>query len=115
MVTATAGKVGKDVGRCVACGSEVDALSLPLAAANDADADRLRDPFLDAGAASVPHVGSARGPESPTRQVYVVACRDHLKVLAELHHYVHETGELLPDHVRATLAPHEPLAPRGVG
>ena len=105
MVAATAGKVGKDVGRCVACGSEVDVFSLPLAAANDADADRLRDLFLDAGAASIPHVKSAEDPRAPAREVYIVACRSHLKVLAELHHYVHESGELLPAHVRATLAP----------
>ncbi len=105
MVAATPGKVGKDVGRCVACGSEVDVFSLPLAVANDADTDRLRDLFLEAGAASIPHVKSAQTPRAPARQVYVVACRSHLKVLAELHHYVHESGELLPDHVRATLAP----------
>ena len=104
MVAATPGKVGKDVGRCVACGSEVDVFSLPLAAANDADAGRLRDLFLDAGAASIPHAKSAEDPRAPARQVYVVACRIHLKVLAELHHYVHESGELLPDHVRAALA-----------
>ena len=105
MVAATPGKVGKDVGRCVACGSDVDVFSLPLAAANDADADHLRDLFRDAGAASIPHVKSAQASKAPARQVYVVACRSHLKVLAELHHYVHESGELLPDHVHATLAP----------
>lgn len=105
MVAATPGKVGKDVGRCVACGSEVDVFSLPLAAANDADAERLRDLFLDAGAASIPHVKSAQAPRAPAREVYIVACRSHLKVMAELHHYVHESGELLPAHIRATLAP----------
>ena len=105
MVAATPGKVGKDVGRCVACGNEVDVFSLPLAAANDADANRLRDLFLDAGAASVPHVKSAEDQRAPARQVFIVACRSHLKVLAELHHFVHESGELLPEHVRATLAP----------
>jgi len=105
MVAATAGKVGKGVGRCVACGSEEDVFSLPLAAGNNADADRLRDLFLDAGAASIPHIKSAGGPGGPTRQVNVIACRNHLKALAELHHYVHESGELLLEHVRATLAP----------
>ena len=105
MGAATAGKVGKGIGRCVACGSEEDVFSLPLAAGNNTDADRLRDLFLDAGAASIPDIKSAGGPGGPTRQVHVIACRNHLKALAELHHYVHESGELLLEHVRATLAP----------
>ena len=77
--------------------------ALPLAAADAADAGRLRDLLRDAGAPSLPHRQPAAGAAAADPQVYVVACRRHLRVLAELHHRVHSSGRLTPEDVRATL------------
>jgi len=95
--------VSKDAGRCVTCGSEADVFALPLAAADAADAGRLRDMFRDAGAQSIPHLKPAEGAAAADPQVYVVACRRHLRVLAELHHRIHRRDRLTPEDVRATL------------